>query len=162
MRLLVVFFLLFVRSYGLDLYFDHYHALNQNIVLTVEQNIDIQESLGLGINIFDSSVNNVYLHGNLWRLMYRRYVQETTKEGVFYSFGVETGQMKLLESSNVEKELVVMPFYNIGLKSKFNERWSHIIKIDVGYLMVYTKNINIDSVIGIQVTPFFSFGYKLD
>ena len=61
-----------------------------------------------------------------------------------------------------KKELAVMPFYDIGIKSKLNDRWYHVLKIEAGYFILYSDKINVDHMLGLQFTPFFSFGYNLD
>ena len=155
--------LLIIKVQAIDLYIDQFHGLQNRLVLSVEQPIDIQESLSMGINIIGGSSNGVNYQMKLWELTYRRYVGKLTKSGIFYSFGVRSGFSSLVsDESSKEKELAVMPFYDVGIKGQLTERWFHVFKIEAGYLIHYTKNINIDHLLGLQFTPFFSFGYNLD
>ena len=51
-------------------------------------------------------------------MIYRRYVEKSTKKGVFYSFGVRTGRALITESEKEnEIETAVMPFYDVGIKA---------------------------------------------
>jgi len=115
------------------------------------------------VNVMQVNTGGVRLKMTLWEGIYRRYVGASTQSGIFYSFGVRAGRVDITkESFDEETELAVMPFYDIGLKSKLSKRWYHIIKVEAGYLILYTKSININPILGLQFTPFFSFGYNLD
>ena len=155
--------LMIIKVQAVELYIDQFHGLQNRLVLSVEQPIDIQETLSIGVNVLDGPTRELNYQMQLWELAYRRYIRETTQAGVFYSFGVRTGIARLnSEGVDEEQELAVMPFYDIGIKSALGDRWHHILKVEAGYLILYTRNININHMLGLQFTPFFSFGYNLD
>jgi hypothetical protein len=161
--ILLITLLIAVNACAADLYIDQFHGLQNRLVLSVEQPIDSQESLSGGVNVLQVNTGGVRLDMKLWEVVYRRYVGASTQSGAFYSFGVRTGRVDITQDGfNNETELAVMPFYDIGLKSKLSKRWHHALKIEAGYLILYTKSINIHPILGLQFTPFFSFGYNLD
>ena len=162
MKVFFIACVMIIKLHAVDIYLDQFHALQNQLVVQAEFPVDVQESLSGALNIINSSRNNVFMTMHLWELSYRRYLQETTSSGLFYSYGLRSGQATLNDSSQKEVELAVMPFYDVGIKSKLNNRWSHIIKVEFGYFILYTTNINIDNILGLQITPFFSFGYNLD
>ena len=152
-----------VKVHAVDLFIDQFHGLQKRIVFRVEHAIDIQESILLGGNLLDGSTQGIGFNMSLWETSYRRYVNETTSTGIFYSFGIRAGMVNLrMASKESEQELSVMPFYDIGVKGQLSERWFHILRLEAGYFMLYSKNININHMLGLQFTPFFSFGYSLD
>ena len=161
--ILLITLLIAVKACAVELYIDQFHGLQNRLVLSVEQPIDIQESLSGGVNVLQVNTGGVRLDMKLWEIVYRRYVAASTQSGIFYSFGVRTGRVDITQDGfDDETELAVMPFYDIGLKSKLSKRWYHILKVEAGYLILYTKSININPILGLQFTPFFSFGYNLD
>ena len=83
MKYVIFLLLCVVKLHALDAYLDVFHGFNNQFVLSIEQKVDVQESLGLGFDVFDSSVNNVSLNATLWSIFYRRYVNKTTSDGVF-------------------------------------------------------------------------------
>lgn len=161
-RFFVCLVFLVSHIHAIDLTIDQFHGLQKQLVLGVEHPIDIQETVGLGFTIMNGSTKEVSYTMLLIDPMIRRYVGEDTSSGLFYSFGVRYGSAKLRDGGEVERETAVMPYYDIGLKGKFNRRWFHVIKIEAGYFMLFTNDININSMLGLHFTPFFSFGYTLD
>ena len=150
-----------VKVHAVDVFIDQFHGLQNRLVVKVEHAIDIQESLLFGVTLLDGSTKGIGFHMSLWESSYRRYVSETTSTGIFYSFGVRAGMVNLrMASKESEQELSMMPFYDIGIKGQLSERWFHILRLEAGYFMLYSKNINIIHILGLQFTPFFSFGYS--
>lgn len=161
--ILLITLLIAVKACAVELYIDQFHGLQNRLVLSVEQPIDIQESLSGGVNVLQVNTGGVKLNMTLWEAAYRRYVEATTRSGIFYSFGIRTGVTEINHLSfGQEKDLAVMPFYDIGLKSKLSKSWYHVLRLEAGYLILYTRRININSILGLQFTPSFSFGYNLD
>ena len=162
-RILFILLCVVVKLHAVELFMDQFHGLQNRLVFRVERAIDIQESLLFGVNLLDGTTKEVGFHMSLWESSYRRYVSETTSAGIFYSFGVRGGMVNLTKvSENSEQELCVMPFYDIGIKGQLSKRWFHVLRLEAGYFMLYSKQINIDHILGLQFTPFFSFGYNLD
>lgn len=161
--ILLITLLIAVKVCAVELYIDQFQGLQNRLALSIEQPIDIQESLSGGVNVLRVNTDGVRLDMKLWEIVYRRYVAASTQSGIFYSFGVRTGRVDITQDGfDDETELAVMPFYDIGLKSKLSKRWYHILKVEAGYLILYTESININPILGLQFTPFFSFGYNLD
>ena len=161
---MVIFIALLIafKTFAVDVYVDLFHGLQNQLIFSVEAPVDIQESMLAGINVINDSKEGVRVNMQLWELSYRRYINNTSG-GVFYSFGSRAGLTRISSSGfNEEKELAVMPFYDIGIKSKLNDRWYHVLKIEAGYFILYSDKINVDHMLGLQFTPFFSFGYNLD
>ena len=161
MRRLLLILVSMVHVQAAELYLDQFHGFQNLFVLHLESPLDVQESLVLGVNVLNISSRDVNFKMSLWEGSYRRYINETTLSGIFYSFGVRAGMVNL-SSEFYEQELSVMPFYDIGIKGQLSDRWFHILRLEAGYFMLYSKDINIDHVLGLQFTPFFSFGYRLD
>ena len=162
MKKILLFVLLSIPLNAVDLYLDQFHAMQNHLILRLEQPLDIQESLLVGFNIYEVSDNGVLLKANLMEGVYRRYVDKATNNGLFYSFGLKTGRVEVKNSSNTEREIAVIPFYDIGQKASFNNRWTHVLRLEISYFILYTRYINIDPLLGIQITPFFGFSYNLD
>jgi len=162
MRILFLAVLLGGQCLTIDVSLDMFHGLNQQLFLSVEQPVDIQESVGIGLTYTSLDHESARVTMVMIDPMYRRYIKETTSEGGFYSFGVRAGQAKVEDSETKENQLAIKPYYNLGYKGAFNNRWSHLLTVEVGYLMLYTDSINITPMLGLQVTPYFAFGYTLD
>ena len=65
-------------------------------------------------------------------------------------------------SINTEQNIAIMPFYDVGLKSKISEHWHSSIKVEASYVIIYTNDINVNHLIGLQFFPYFSFGYQFN
>jgi hypothetical protein len=149
--------------HAVDVFYDAFHGLKGRFVLQAEHHWDVQESFLVGVSAISDSVNTVSYDLTAWEGSYRRYVLKTTHKGVFYSFGCRLGPMKLQQPDvGNENTYLVMPFYNIGIKAQFNKKWYHSMQLEVGYIIAYTDEVDIDALLGVQVTPKFSFGYNLD
>ena len=144
-----------------DLYFDQFYALQDDLVVKYEQPIDVHQSLTVGINSGNDTISNVDYTFFLYDLSYRRYITNTTT-GVFYSFGFRAGETAISDGSITENEVLTMPYYDIGIKAKLSDKWSHVLKLEVGYVMLFTDNVNVNSILGLHFIPYFSFGYNLD
>ena len=55
-----------------------------------------------------------------------------------------------------------MPMYDVGIKSNLNERWVHEIRLELGFVQLYSDDVNVDRIFRLQWTRTFSFGYRLD
>ena len=162
MQLLKVVFILLCSSaiYSGELFVDQFHLLQKRVAIKYEKKIDIHESVLFGVNIFNDQIDNVDYGFSLYDFTYRRYVV-SQESGVFYSFGFRYGPVSLKSNGVSENENLYMPYYDVGVKTKLSSRWSHSIKVEAGYVMLYTSDINVDYILGLQFTPFFSFGYQL-
>jgi hypothetical protein len=153
----------FGTLHAVDVFYDAFHGLQGRFVVRAEHHWDVQESFLVGVSSMSHNLKDVSYKVTAWEGSYRRYVLTTTRSGVFYSFGCRLGPMYLQKPDySNEYSTLVMPFYNIGLKTQFNNKWFHTLQLDVGYIIAYTDEINIDPLLGIQFTPQFSFGYSFD
>lgn len=144
-----------------DIYIDQFYALQNDLIVKYEQPVDIQQSLTFGINSVKDTIRNVDYTFFLYDLSYRRYITNTTT-GLFYSFGFRAGETAVTDGTTSEDEILTMPYYDIGLKSQLSDKWAHILKIEVGYVMLFTDNVNVNSILGLHFIPYFSFGYNFD
>jgi hypothetical protein len=149
--------------HAVDVFYDAFHGLQGRFVLQAEHHWDVQESFLGGVAVVSDSIGSMSYQMTAWEISYRRYVQKTTRSGVFYSVGCRLGPLKLQQPEMEDESThLLMPFYNIGIKAQFNKKWYHSMQLEVGYIIAYTDNINVDALIGLHVTPRFSFGYNLD
>ncbi|MEK9727045.1 MAG: hypothetical protein VW397_02935 [Candidatus Margulisiibacteriota bacterium] len=144
-----------------ELFLDQFHLLQKRFSAHYEHPIELQETIVFGVNIFTDDIDNVDYKFSLYDFTYRRYINRYDS-GPFYSFGFRYGAVKMSSDGKNENENLYMPFYDIGMKTKFNSRWYHSIRLEVGWVMLYSTLINVDDILGLQFTPFFSFGYNLD
>ena len=157
---LLILIVLQIHLLGLNISYDHFNALQNRIIVNIETPIDVQESFVFGNAILNESRSGLFYDANLLSASYRRYVAEVTDQGIFYSFGFRGGSIFLDDGTRTEQDTTIMPFYDIGLKSKFSDHFYSFIKIEASYVIIYTDNINANHLIGLQITPFFSFGYS--
>ena len=159
----VVFLIVFFNNILIagDLFVDQFYALQNRLVIKYEQPVDVQQSLTVGINSYNDTIESVDYAFSLYDLSYRRYIENTTT-GVFYSFGFRAGKAKVSDGVDSENEILTMPYYDIGIKSKLSKKWSHILKLEAGYVMLFTDNVDVDPILGLHFVPYFSFGYNLD
>ena len=163
LRLFIIFIWVFSLkpSFAGPLSLDLFHLFQDRIVMHYEHPVSRQESLKVGVDRFKASVGEVDLDLTLYELIYRRY-GTSTSAGVFYSFGVRSGPVELKSTQKTENEVLIMPFYDVGLKAKFSERWIHELRLEVGFLQLYSDDVDVDRILGLQWTPHFSFGYSVD
>ena len=157
---LIVVFFSHIMMAG-DLYVDQFYTLQSDLIVKYEQPVDIQQSLTFGINSVKDTISEVDYTFFLYDLSYRRYIENTTT-GVFYSFGFRAGKTRVSDGVDSENEILTMPYYDIGIKSKLSTKWSHILKLEAGYVMLFTDNVDVDPILGLHFVPYFSFGYNLD
>jgi hypothetical protein len=143
-----------------DIYLDTFHAIQNRHVFYYEQAYGARDSFQVGVIHFKEEIKDNRYDFKLYSVSYRRYVA-SQDHGVFYSFGVRSGPTKVHRLEKTETELLIMPYYDVGVKARLSDRWFHIIGLEVGYLMLYTDDINVQSILGLQVSPSFSFGYRL-
>jgi hypothetical protein len=144
-----------------QLHVDQFQLFQQNYVIHYEHQVDIRESLIGGVIFMDTKSNGTNYDLRLFDLSYRRYVV-AQDNGPFYSFGFRFGPANVSDESDEENEYLAMPFYDIGLKSKLSPKWFHMMKLEVGYLMLYTDTVNVDRALGLQITPSFGFAYQFN
>ena len=125
-----------------------------------EHPVSRQESLKVGVDRFTASVGEVDLDLALYELIYRRY-GTSTSAGVFTPLELG-GPVELKGTQKTENEVLFMRFYDVGLKAKLSERWIHELRLELGFLQLYSDDVNVDRILGLQWTPHFSFGYRLD
>ena len=68
--------------------------------------------------------------------------------------------IKVKSETNKENETIIIPYYDIGIKSKLSDKWVHFFRIEATYVIAYTEQLNIDDMLGLRVVPSFSFGYQ--
>ena len=159
----LIIIMMIVIQYGVvanELSIDSFNGLQNRMIINLETQIDVQESVNLGVISLNESRKGINYNTVLFDASYRRYALEST--GIFYSFGIRAGSITLDDESNVEDDICMMPFYDIGIKSKLSKHWSNTLRIEASYVIIYTDEINADHLIGLQVTPFFSFGYNFN
>ena len=158
------FFAYFVTNIqGFSFAIDQLTLLKKDFSIRVEHPLEIQETLLLEFSQLTPSPGNANLEMSLWGISYRRYVEKSTEKGVFYSFGIRAGRALIKEPQKEnEIETAIMPLYDVGIKARLSDRWRHILRLEIGYLMLYTTSINIDPLIGLQITPSFSFVFSID
>ena len=147
--------------FGSTVFIDQFHLMQNQYVIKYEHKIDVLESVLLGLNIFEQNLKSVDYDFSVFDFTYRRYVFNQDS-GPFYSFGFRYGTVKMNTSTTNEVDNLYMPYYDVGLKTKLSNRWYHTLKLEAGYVMLYTQDIDVNTILGLQFIPYFSFGYKLD
>ena len=159
-----LFFLTIVMSTSMaanSIYMDLFHALRKRTVIRYEHLVDLNESILVGYNNVEFGDSSITLLTTNIEGSYRRYFNDTTK-GIYYSLGFRFGSLCMNDGDNSETDYLLMPFYDVGIKTELNKTWAHVLSIEVGYLIAYTKDITINSKLGLNTNVLFSFIYKLN
>jgi hypothetical protein len=150
-------------AFGFELQMDQVSTLKKDTSVGIELPFEDRQSVIIGFMGSSLDSGQVNTKMSLWGLTIRRYNSIAKGARFFYSFGVRSGRAVISDPIHLtEKESVVMPYYDLGIKSALNSRWTHMLSLEIGYMLLYTSVINIDNLIGIRISPTFSFGYAID
>lgn len=138
---------------------DMYHLIQNRFNVGIEWTYSSTDSLLTSYYsyTYDDSVGNVA--GVFTEIAYRRYVSQTDS-GLFSSLGFRYGHLNLEQNNQFESAQLLMPYYDIGIKSQFSSRWYSVILSEVGYVSVYTNHLNVHEWIGMTMNLKFQFGYR--
>ncbi|MGC6367113.1 MAG: hypothetical protein ACON35_03855 [Candidatus Marinamargulisbacteria bacterium] len=161
MRTILIIMLMGNLSHAGPVHIDIFHLLQKRLVLNYEHKVNDNHALRFGFTDSEMKSKGVSLDLSLYELSYRRYIQPTAGV-IFWSFGVRSGPALISTDAIQENEILVMPFYDVGVKSKLSERWVHELRLEMAVVQLYTDEINVNHLLGLQWTPYFSFGYRLD
>ena len=141
---------------------DLYQAMQQRTVIRYECELDIQESIVLGYNQYNFGDSSVSIFTANWGISYRRYIEKQTAHGPFYSLGLRYGSLFMDDGTTEETDRLIMPYYDVGFKTKLSSEWSHVMAIEAGYVVAYSENVAIYDYIGLTLTLYYAFSYQLD
>ena len=156
----VIIFALSISSICMSnaVFVDMYHLIQNRFNVGVEWAYSSTDSLLASYYsyAYDDSVGD--LDGMFVDTSYRRYVSQTNG-GVFSSLGFRYGHFNLEQNNALESARLLMPYYDIGIKSQLSARWYSVLLAEVGYVSLYTQRLDIDDWIGMKLNLKFQFGY---